>query len=103
MTYKITEYTYRQAKRIGVEIKPSSDPRKKVDVYKDGELIARIGGVRANGVPYLDYPTILQGERLGKYPRYTSSVRRSLYKKRHAKDIRTEWTPGWLAWNLLWN
>ena len=40
-SYKITEYTYNRAKVLGVEVKPSTSPKKKIDVFKDGKLIAR--------------------------------------------------------------
>ena len=36
--YKITPYTYSQAKRLGVTIKPSTNPTKKIDVFKDKKI-----------------------------------------------------------------
>ena len=50
--YVITDYTKNAAKRLGVTIKPSSNPEKKLDVYKNGKKIATCG---ARG--YNDYPT----------------------------------------------
>ena len=32
--YKITKYSYQQAKKLNVEIKPSSNKKKKIDVLK---------------------------------------------------------------------
>ena len=33
--YVITEYSRNQAKKLGVELKQSSNPKKKIDVYKN--------------------------------------------------------------------
>jgi hypothetical protein len=38
---------------LGVEVKPSSNPKKKIDVFKDNKKIASVLG--ANG--YGDFPT----------------------------------------------
>jgi len=35
MSYTITNYTRRQAKRLGVTVKPSTRKGKKIDVFKD--------------------------------------------------------------------
>lgn len=37
--YQITSYSQEQAKRLGVSIKPSTNKKKKIDVFKDGEKI----------------------------------------------------------------
>jgi hypothetical protein len=44
--YQITDYTKQRAKKIGVDIKPSTRKHKKIDVYHQGEYIASIGDVR---------------------------------------------------------
>ncbi len=41
--YKITKYSYQQAKQLNVEIKPSSNKKKKIDVFKGDQKIASIG------------------------------------------------------------
>jgi len=41
--YHITEYTKKKAKEINVEVKPSSDPKKKIDVFRDGVFIHAVG------------------------------------------------------------
>ena len=51
MPYKITDYSYNQAKKLNVQIKPSTNKKKKIDVYKDNKKIASIGGIG-----YYDYP-----------------------------------------------
>ena len=92
MIYKITNYTRRRAREIGVTVKPSTNKTKKIDVYKKGAKIAAVG---ANGMN--DYPTYTKLRGL-KY----AKTRRRLYKMRHEKDRTKKWTNGWLADQLLW-
>jgi hypothetical protein len=86
--YHITDYTKKKAKEIDVIVKPSRNPKKKLDVYKDGELVASIG---ATG--YGDYPTFLQ-EKGEAY----ANKRRMLYHQRHQKDSLGEYLALWLLW-----
>jgi hypothetical protein len=90
--YHITEYTYRQAKRIGVTVKPSTVKDKKIDVFRNGEKIASVGGAG-----YLDYPSYIKKEGLEH-----ANFRRKLYKIRHEKDRHKKWSRGWLSDQLLW-
>ena len=90
--YAITNYTYKQAKKIGVVVKPSTNKTKKIDVYKKNKKIASVG---ANGMN--DFPTYIKKRGL-KY----AKTRRRLYKMRHEKDRHEKWTNGWLADKLLW-
>jgi N-acyl-D-aspartate/D-glutamate deacylase len=99
--YDITPYTKRQAKRLGVQVKQSSNPKKKIDVYRDGVKIASIGDIN-----YGDYPTFLRTKhtRKGKYKNskaYANS-RRVVYKLRHEKDRHVKGTPGYYSDQLLW-
>lgn len=97
--YDITPYTKRQAKRLGVQVKQSSNPKKKIDVYKNNEKIASIGDIN-----YGDYPTFLQGKYKGKYENskaYANS-RRNAYKLRHEKDRHIKGTPSYYSDQLLW-
>ena len=56
MSYKITNYTKRQAKKLGVEVKPSSVKGKKIDVFnKKGKKIASVGALG-----YMDYPNYIK-------------------------------------------
>ena len=50
--YVITKYSFDKAKRLGVEIVPSTVKNKKIDVFKDGIKVASIGDSR-----YSDYAT----------------------------------------------
>lgn len=90
--YDITEYSYQQAKRLGVTIKPSTNKKKKIDVFKDGDKIASIGAVG-----YGDYPTFTKEK--GKE---FADKKRQLYKKRHEKDRHIKGTPGFFADQILW-
>ena len=92
MPYTITKYTRRQARRIGVTVKPSSNRTKKIDVYRDGIKIAAVGAYGMN-----DYPTYMKL----RGPKY-AKTRRRLYKIRHDSDRKEKWTNGWLADQLLW-
>jgi hypothetical protein len=91
-TYKIKQYTKDQAKKLGVQIKKSDNPSKKIDVLKKGVKVASVG---ASG--YMDYPTWIDEKGL-KF----ANERRKLYKKRHSKDRNIKDSPGWYADKLLW-
>jgi len=90
--YNITKYTFRRAKKMGLQVKPSTNKTKKIDVFKNGRKIAAIGAAGMN-----DYPTYIKtrGKTFAK-------TRRHLYKQRHEKDRHRKGTPGFLADKLLW-
>jgi hypothetical protein len=90
--YVITDYTKRQAKLLGVTIQPSSNPEKKLDVFKDGKKIATCG---ARG--YNDYPTFRK-----KFGKKIADHHRKLYKQRHEKDRHIVGSNGYYADKLLW-
>ena len=90
--YTITPYTYTQAKKLGLVVKPSTNNTKKIDVYKNDKKIASVG---ANGMN--DYPTFMKKRGLS-----FAKTRRKLYKMRHEKDRHVKWSRGWLADKLLW-
>ena len=92
MPYNITKYTYKQANKLGVTVKPSTNKTKKIDVYKKNKKIASVGAYGMN-----DYPTYMQ-----KMGSQYAKTRRRLYKIRHNKDRKEKWTNGWLADKLLW-
>lgn len=92
MSYKILPYTYKQAKAIGVDVKPSTKKNKKIDVYKDGKLVGSVGAIG-----YKDYPT-----HLAEQGKAYADERKRLYKIRHKKDIENVGSNGWLADKLLW-
>jgi hypothetical protein len=92
MPYKITDYSYKQAKKLNVQIKPSTNKKKKIDVFKNNTKIASIGAIG-----YYDYPTMINTKGLGlEY----AIQRRKLYKERHKKDLNSK--NGFYANRILW-
>lgn len=90
--YTITQYTKNQAKKLGVTIKRSTNKNKKLDVFKNGQKIASVGGMGYN-----DYPTYMKKEGKEK-----ANKRRKLYKMRHEKDRHKKGSNGYYADQLLW-
>lgn len=86
--YDITDYSYQQAKKLGVEIKPSTRKGKKIDVFKKGNKIASIG---ATG--YSDFPHLLQKDK------DLALKRREAYRSRHKNNTGTA---GFYATRILW-
>lgn len=92
MVYKITKYSYDRAKELGVQIKPSTNKNKKIDVFKNNEKIASIGAIGYN-----DYPTFIE-----KYGLKYANERRYLYRLRHKKDMNVKNSNGFYANYILW-
>jgi len=91
LEYKITKYSYQQAKKLNhAEIKPSSNKKKKIDVFKGDKKIASIGAMGYN-----DYPTFIKTKGVS-----YANERRKLYKQRHKKDLNSK--NGYFANNILW-
>lgn len=90
--YKILPYSYDQAKKLDVSILPSSNPRKKIDVYKDSKKVASIGAINN-----LDYPYYMKIE--GKA---YADERRRLYRLRHKGEEKRKGKPGYYSWYILW-
>ena len=86
--YQISDYTKKRAKEINVEVRPSKNKNKKIDVYKEGKKIHSIGHANAK-----DYPTYLK-EKGTEY----ANERRRLYHLRHTKDSIGEYLAKWLLW-----
>ena len=95
MSYDIKDYSYKQAAKLGVDIKPSTKKNKKIDVLERGrenKVIASIGDKR-----YSDFPTYMKERGL-----VFAKERRKLYKARHAKDLGKKDTAGYFANKILW-
>jgi hypothetical protein len=88
MSYKITEYTKQIAKENGYVIKPSTNKRKKIDVYRDGMKIASLGALGMS-----DYPTYIKSHGI-QYAR----ERRRLYYIRHPNHTQNENLTKLLLW-----
>ena len=95
MTYQITQHTRRRAKQHGVEVRPSSKKNKKIDVIKQGEVVASVGDKR-----YPDFGTYLAMEAKGKVEKGTANDRRRAYRARHQKYAKG--SAGYWAGELLW-
>ena len=90
--YNIKNYTKEKARELNVKIKPSTNKKKKIDVFKDGRKIASIGAIG-----YSDYPTYIESKGI-KY----ADERRKLYKIRHNKDLKQIGSNGYYSNRLLW-
>ena len=90
--YNILPFTRQRAKKIGVTVAPSTNPEKKIDVFKEGRKVASVGAVG-----YSDFPTYTKTK--GK--KYANE-RRKLYHKRHEKNEKKKGTPAYYAGFLLW-
>jgi hypothetical protein len=91
--YRIKSRQKRNAKKLGVQIKPSKLKGKKIDVFKKGKKIASIG---AKG--YSDYATYIQ-----KKGKKFADNRRSLYKKRHNRTRKKRGSNSFYADRILWD
>ena len=91
--YQITKYSIDKAQKLGLTIKPSTNPTKKIDVFKkDSVKVASCGALG-----YWDYPTYLRTR--GK--KYTDE-RRRLYRIRHQTDRNVVGSNGYYADRILW-
>ncbi len=88
--YTIKDYSFKQAKKLGVIIKPSNTSNYKIDVFdKNGDYITSIGNKN-----YSDFPTYILSHGID-----YANRRRYLYHLRHKKDNQLR---GILSLNLLW-
>ena len=92
MSYQIKPKQRANAKKLGVTIKPSTNSKKKIDVYKNDKKIASIG---AKG--YSDYASYIKDK--GKE---FADKRRAAYRARHKGEQLKIGSPGYYAWFILW-
>lgn len=91
--YKISTYSFDQARKIGVIIEPSKNKKYKIDVFnKKGDYITSIGAIG-----YSDYPTYMKT-----HGKEYADNRRRLYKIRHNHDRSVYHSRGWYSDHLLW-
>ena len=98
MAYTITQYTRKQASRLGVTVKRSTNPKKKLDVFKRDQRTGntrKVASVGATG--YGDYPTFIQTQ-----GQTVANRHRKHYKQRHEKDRHVRGSAGYYADKLLW-
>ena len=84
-TYKLSVAKANAAK-IGVTVKKSTNPKKKLDVFKDGKKVASIGDVR-----FYDYSATGDKER------------QRAYRARFAKTMNIVGTPSYYNAKILWS
>jgi hypothetical protein len=93
-SYQIQPYTFKAAEKLGVRIRPSLNPKKKIDVLDwNNEYITSIGDIM-----YADYPTYLA---LGA-PKAYADIRRRLYHTRHMRDASVIGSRSYYSAKLLW-
>lgn len=80
------------AKKLGVQIRSSSNSSKKLDVYLQGKKVASIG---AAGYGDYDYYLRTKGKKF-------ADERRRLYKARHEANRHKKGTAGYYADKILW-
>ena len=91
--YKITKRQKDNAERLNVVIKPSKNPKKKLDVYdKKGEKQAEIGDAK-----YMDFDLYIKAKGID-----YAKERQRLYKIRHESDRHKKGTAGYYADKILW-
>ena len=91
--YTIKPRQKRAAKKIGVSIKPSTDSKKKVDVYLGDKKISSIGDINYN-----DYATYIKSNGL-EY----ANKRKSAYLARHEKTRKVVGSKSYYAAKILWS
>ena len=93
MSYEIKPYSYKEAKKLNVLIKPSTKKKYKIDVFDSkGEYITSIGHR-----DYSDKPTYT----LTHGKEYADN-RARLYKIRHKTDLLKKGSRGWFSNKILW-
>ena len=88
--YQINNRQKAIARKLGIQIRPSTNPQKKIDVYYKGRKIP----IGARG--YMDYH---------KYKKIDSNLaeqKRRNYYARHKNNIVFP-NAGYWAWQILWN
>ncbi len=93
MHYKISLRQKKNAAKLGVNITVSSNPKKKIDVYKNGVKVAEIGAAG-----YFDYATYIK-----RFGLKFANQRKKLYKVRHNNDRNVKGSPGYYADQILWS
>ena len=76
MSYEINERSHERAKEMGLQLKPSTQKLKKVDVFKNEEYLFSIGDMRQK-----DYYEVLKEEGAVK-----AGELRTKYRKLHKYD-----------------
>lgn len=86
-----------KASKLGVTVKESENPAKKLDVFLNGKKIADIGAIG-----YWDYQLYKEYEKKGHFPAGYADKKRSAYQARHDGEQLAKGSPGYFAWKILW-
>ena len=92
MNVKDLAIAKKNAKKLGVEIKRSTRKNKKLDVFRKGVKIASIGDLRYN-----DFHSYKRTKGIE-----FAKKRQTLYRIRHAKNIKVIGSAGYYSNLLLW-
>lgn len=95
--FKLKRVHQINAGKLGVQVKESSNPAKKLDVYLNGNKIAEIG---ATG--YWDYQLYKEAEEKGLFPKGYADKKKKAYQARHEGEQLKAGSPGYFAWKILW-
>jgi len=90
--YQISTKQHSIAKKLGVQIIPSKNKKKKIDIYKNGKFITSVGAISYND--YFIY--------LNTHDKEFAKDRRRLYDLR-TKSKSVLGSPTWYARHLLWD
>ena len=74
--YEISKKQYEIAEQLQIEICPSENPRKKIDVYKNGDYICSVGAINFKALKEL----------IELYGRDEAYRKRNLYLSRHKSN-----------------
>ncbi len=96
--YRIKPYTLQRALELGVKVKPSTNPKYKIDIYDWNKNYILSTGAAG----YKDFPTYIEENGLD-----YALKRRDLYRARHKREIdllgdRWLGSRSYYAWSLLW-
>ena len=95
MSYKIKPLQRSKAKNLGLTIKPSTNKKKKLDVFKGDDKVGSIGAMG-----YKDYATYI-----GLIGKKDADVKRKNYLARHSKEPKMKdgkRTNSYYADKILW-
>lgn len=111
--YKILPYSYDQAKKLDVVILPSSNPKKKIDVYQKIDVPplkysdpkkknpkAIVGSKKVASIGDINYPDYAY--HMKTEGKTYADERRRLYRLRHKGEDKKKGTPAFFSWYLLW-
>jgi len=93
MKYRPTKRQKQNAKKLGITIKASINPKKKLDVFKNDKKICSIGAMG-----YMDYELYRKNYSIG-----YAAERKRLYKIRNEKYRHIKGSPAYYADQILWN